>query len=44
MRTRRRPLAAAAIAAAVSAASLPLWASTAGAGSDPDESNMTTAP
>jgi hypothetical protein len=36
MRTRPRLLAAAAIAA-VSAASLPLWASAAGAGEDPDE-------
>jgi hypothetical protein len=40
MRARPRPLAAAAIAAAVSAASLPLWASTASAGSEPDESQQ----
>ena len=40
MRARPRPLAAAAIAAAVSAASIPLWASTASAGSEPDESQQ----
>jgi hypothetical protein len=40
MRARPRPLAAAAIAAAVSVASVPLWASTASAGSPPDEFNQ----
>jgi hypothetical protein len=37
MHARLRPLAMAAAAAAVTAASLPLWASTASAGEDPDE-------
>ena len=42
MRARPRPLAMAATAAAVTAASLPLWASTAGAGGTPDEQHQST--
>ena len=42
MRARSRPLAMAAAAAAVTAASLPLWASTAGAGGTPDEQHQST--
>ena len=41
MRARHRPLKVAAAAAALTAASLPLWASPAGAGSSPDESHTT---
>ena len=41
MRARHRPLKVAAATAALSAASLPLWASTAGAGGSPDESHTT---
>ena len=39
MRTRSRPVKIAAAAAAMTAASLPLWASPAGAGDSPDESH-----
>ena len=41
MRTRSRPVKIAAAAAAMTAASLPLWASPAGAGDSPDESHTT---
>jgi hypothetical protein len=41
MRARHRPLKVAAAAAALTAASLPLWASPAGAGGSPDESHAT---
>jgi hypothetical protein len=40
MRARPRPLAIAAATAAVTVASLPLWASTAGAGAPPDEEHQ----
>jgi hypothetical protein len=40
MRARSRPLTIAAATAAVTAASLPLWASTAAAGDSPDESHQ----
>ena len=42
MRRRSRPLAVAATAAAVTAASMPLWASPAGAGGTPDEQHQST--
>ena len=42
MRARPRPLAMAATAAALTAASIPLWASTAGAGGTPDEQHQST--
>ena len=41
MRARHRPLKIAAAAAALTTASLPLWASPAGAGGSPDESHTT---